>query len=200
MNPTMKNHRLILFLPAVSAVLATLLASSCGRAPGPETSALPAGQSAPQLAAYFTDARPAGAIPVRQLRQQFSPGTEVVVEGIVAGVNEPFSPDYAVFVLADRGIQTCDTIPGDRCPSPWDACCADPAALKESRITVQVSGPDGTPIPATLKGVHGMAEMDRMVVEGRVSDQSNSDNVILEAARFYRVPDGEAAAASGDSG
>ncbi len=163
-----------------SAAIALAL-SACG-----EKSAETAAPADPRVEAVFVATEPAGAISVIEARKNPAPGTEVTVIGRVAGAMEPFSKDFATLVLADDTVMTCERNPGDSCPTPWDACCVEPKTLAASRLSVQVSGADGQPIDATLKGAKGLKELDQIVIRGKVAPGSNAENLMIEATAIYR--------------
>jgi len=165
----------------VPATVLALALSACGEKSG--DTAAPAD---PRLEAVFLADEPAGAVSVIEARKSPAPGTEVTVIGRVAGAMVPFSNDFATLVLADETVMTCDRKPGDSCPTPWDACCVEPKELAASRLSVQVNGADGRPIGATLKGVKGLKELDRIVVKGKVAPESSAENLIVEAAGIFR--------------
>jgi len=167
-------------LPLLSAAFALGL-SACG-----EKSVETAAPVDPQIESIFVADEPAGAISVLEARKTPSPGTELTVTGRVAGVMEPFSKDYAMLVLADDTVMTCDRNPGDACETPWDACCVEPKVLAASRLSVQVTGTDGQPVGATLKGVKGLKELDQLIIKGKVAPGSTGENLIIEATGIFR--------------
>lgn len=140
----------------------------------------------PALESVFTDSAPAEAISVVQARQSAAPGDEIVVTGKIAGAMHPFTEGFAMLVLADQALQTCDLIPGDECPTPWDACCATPEELKAQRLTIRVNGPDGTIVPASLEGVQGLDELDSLVVSGKVAAESTPENLVVDVDSIHR--------------
>lgn len=141
----------------------------------------------PAISAVLSETAPAGAISVVEARKNAAPGAKVVVEGIVAGTMSPFAEGFATVVVGDLAMETCDKVPGDSCPTPWDACCADPDTLKGMRLTLQVSDAEGRPVPQSLKGINGLAEMDRVVAEGTVAPNSTPENLVINVSRFHRA-------------
>lgn len=173
----------------VQIIAATSIAfalSSCGDST--EEAAPEANASDPKLEAIFVEADPGNAVSVIEARKDVTPGNEVTLVGRVGGALNPFTEDYALFVLADNTLETCDRIPGDECPTPWDACCADPDVIKNSRLTVQVLGADSRPVEQSLKGVKGLKELDELVITGTVADTSTADNLIVNATSIYQKP------------
>lgn len=142
----------------------------------------------PRLAAVFVTEEPSGALSVIAAREQARPDTQITVVGRVAGLMEPFSKDFAILVLADDTVMTCERNPGDACETPWDACCVDPKVLAASRLSVQITGENGQPLAGTLKGVNGLKELDRLIISGTVAPGSSPDNLIIDATRIVRAP------------
>ncbi|MBL9151376.1 MAG: hypothetical protein JNK37_02770 [Verrucomicrobiales bacterium] len=177
LKPTMKTN------PILFTLVATLALTSCG-----EKAESPAQSTNPRLQALFVAEEPKGALSVLEARKSGQPGAEITVVGRVAGVMEPFSKDFATLVLADDTVMTCDRNPGDACETPWDACCVEPKVLAASRLSVQVMGDGGQPITQTLKGVNGLKELDRLIIQGRVAQGSNADNLIIEATGIFPKP------------
>lgn len=139
----------------------------------------------PAVDAVFLDAKPEGAISVLEARKSAKPGDTVTISGKIAGTMNPFTEGYASFVLADRTLETCDLIPGDECPTPWDACCVEPGVIKASRLTLQIVGDDGRPVAASVKGAHGLAELAPLVVTGTVAEGSTEENLIVNLSGLF---------------
>ncbi len=142
----------------------------------------------PAIQAVLSPVAPDGATSVVEARKTAKPGEKVTVEGIVAGTMSPFAEGFASVVLGDLAMETCDKIPDDKCPTPWDACCADPDTLKGMRLTLQVSDAQGRPVGQSLKGISGLAEMDRVIAEGTVDANSTAENLVIHVSRLHRVP------------
>lgn len=180
-----KRSRLRLCVITGASLVVVVTLAGCGEAP--QASEPPARQEASSpLNTVFVDSAPQGALSVHEARERIEPGAILTVQGRVAGSKEPFSEHYATLLLADNSLETCDNRPGDSCSTPWDACCMPQETIAKARISVQVVGTDGRPISETLKGVHGLTELDPIVVTGTVAEGSTRDNVILNAAAIYR--------------
>jgi hypothetical protein len=108
----------------------------------------------------------------------------LVVEGFIGGMKNPFTANRAVFVLGDDSLETCDEIPGDNCPTPWDACCEDRRRIVNSTMSVQIIDHNGTIIDGTLEGVGGIKAGKRVKVKGRVSNKSTAPSFILNAEQI----------------
>ncbi|MEM1296377.1 MAG: hypothetical protein AAGH89_13500 [Verrucomicrobiota bacterium] len=168
--------------PILTAALFGFALSSC------EDSSSEADASDPKLESLFVETDPGEAKSVIEARKDPTPGSEITLVGRVGGTLKPFTEEYALFVLADNTLETCDRIPDDECPTPWDACCADPEVIKNSRLTVQVLGEDARPIEQSLKGVKGLKELDEVVVTGTIAATSTPENLIVNATSIYQKP------------
>jgi hypothetical protein len=115
-------------------------------------------------------------------------GQTVTIRGRVAGQVEPLAKNRALMTLLDSSVKTCDTIPGDTCKTPWDACCEPADALAAHSATVQVVGTDGRPIKATLAGVGGIQPLKQVVVSGKAKRAEGADALIVEATQIYVTP------------
>ncbi len=190
----MKISHSISNLPTLGLVSLTALAlTACGEKAGDDGSDEGSASASldPKIESVFLSSEPGGALSVIEARKRAEPGTALTVTGRIAGAMEPFSADYATFVLADESLMTCERNPGDSCQTPWDACCVDPKDIAASRLTVQILGEDGRPIDRSLKSVHDLAELDTLVVTGTVADGSSEQNLILNADGIFPKPEKE---------
>ena len=178
---TIPTLRTTLRLAVLSAIP---FLASCEKKEGGETSEGEASID-PAVEAIFLETSPEGAVTVTEARQSAKPGDEITVSGKVAGTMKPFVDGYASLVLADRALETCDMIPGDECPTPWDACCVAPEKIKASRLTLQVLDGNGQPVATTLEGVRGLAELDPLVVKGVVAEGSNEENLVVNVTGLF---------------
>jgi len=181
-----KSHPTRTIVLAAGLAVASLFLAGCG-SEEPAESAETEGLD-PRIDGVLLEDAPAGAVSVTELRKGAEPGAEVAVIGRVAGAREPFAEGFASLVLADASLETCERIPGDTCPTPWDACCVAPEELQASRLSVQVRGEEARPVPQTLKGAGGLTELDTLIVTGTVSEESTADNVVIEASGIFRKP------------
>jgi hypothetical protein len=138
----------------------------------------------------FVDAKPEGtATPIPQARKMLNPGDEVLLEGLVMGVLNPFVDGRAVFVLGDEGtITPCDAMAEDHCSTPWDACCDPKEVRAAGTATIQVLGDDGKVLGHGLKGVGGLKESSRVTVRGIVAPISSAAAFVVNAKAVYVAP------------
>ncbi len=174
-------------LMQLTLISAASLLVACGDSGKPSADREPASPPHPAIAAVLADAAPDGAVSVLAARKAAKPGESITIEGIIAGAMSPFAEGFASVVVSDLSVETCDKIPGDNCPTPWDACCADPDVLKGMRLTLQVSGEDGRPVAQSLKGISGLKEMDTVIAEGTVAAGSTAENLVVNVARLHRT-------------
>jgi len=190
MKPFLSLHSIRSLRPPL-AVLAAGILPLCGllvacgdKAPSePESSAA---EIDPRIEALRLDEAPPEPLPVQEARKDPAVGSEIVVVGRVGGVDHPFAETHAMLVIIDDEVETCERIPGDECPTPWDACCEDPDKLKAMRLTVQVNDETGQPLPVGLQGTWGLAELDEIVVVGTVAEGSSEENLVLSATGIFR--------------
>ena len=182
----MKAHLLLKQAPQITSLALAAFLTACG---GSDESGSGEGDGAQssvsEIEAIVLGSAPEGAITVSEARKSAKPGETVTISGKIAGTMNPFTEGYASMVLADRALQTCDLIPGDECPTPWDACCADPEHIKASRLTLQIVDPEGLPVTENFKGVIGMKELSPLVVTGVVAEGSTAENMIINLSGLY---------------
>lgn len=176
------NHPLSLLILAAAAVSFTCCSES-GKKADTRTASVN-----PTIEAVLTTTEPAAAVSVLEVRKSAKPGDTVTVTGMIAGVESPFTDGFASIVLGDHSMKTCDKVDGDSCETPWDACCEDPAALKGARLMIQVVDSAGRPVAQGLKGVSGLKELDHLVVEGVVTEDSSPENLVINVNRLFRKP------------
>ncbi len=182
---------------AMAAVLA-----GCGdgakeaAAPVPPTGGGPApvaggGAAAPAAlpADLFATAAPAGAKGVLAVKKEAKEGETVVLRGKVGGSVAPFLAGRAVLSIVDTdGMVSCEAMPDDACPTPWDYCCEEPNRLAEGSATVQVVGADGRPLKAPLEGAGGLKPLRIVVVEGVVGPRPDPKVLVVNATRIHVEP------------
>lgn len=173
---------------SMTILAAAFLLAACGDSEKSSVGVTSAVTPLPQIAAVLAETAPSGAVSVVEARRNAEPGARVTVEGIVAGTRFPFTEGFASIILGDLAMETCDKISGDECPTPWDACCADPDVLKGQRLTLQISDAEGRPVAQSLKGIEGLAEMNQITAEGTVAPSSTPENLVINVSRLHRTP------------
>ena len=138
------------------------------------------------LDAFLVTEAPADAQQISKVFEDPSPGREVILSGEIMGQMEPFADGYAIVTLGDpTKITPCNRIPGDGCPTPWDNCCDDRAVIKKSITTIQFLDENGKVIKAGLKGYQGIKELSFLTVKGKIAEQSNAENLLINATAFH---------------
>jgi hypothetical protein len=152
-----------------------------------------------QQAAAPAPAQPAEALPANLIvatppaeakevveARKANDGDEVVVRGRIGGSAKPFTEGRAVFQLVDLAMKTCNQAsPMDDCKTPWDYCCDDKADVFAKSVTVQVLGPSGQPLRASLDGVGGLKPMGEVAVKGTVKKSPDGKAVTVNATELY---------------
>ena len=124
------------------------------------------------------------AISVLEARKRNEADQLLVIQGFIGGMVEPFTQSRALFILGDESIKTCDKIPGDHCPTPWDACCEDRKKLIDGSITVRLVDNQGQILQGTLKNVMGIEAGKIIKVECIVDSQSMPSSMVVNAKRI----------------
>ena len=151
----------------------------------------PKTEVAPQAAlpaGLIVSAAPQDAKDVKALRQSAKQGDAVVLRGKIAGRKDPLAEGRAVMNVLDLSVATCENMPGDGCPTPWDACCEPKTDVAAGSATVQVNGTDGKPLKLSLNGAGGIAPGKQIVVAGTVSSASDAPILVVDAKQIYVTP------------
>ena len=179
-----------MFLAAALAIAGAVAIGGCDQDDAPATPA-PAEPTAESAAAaalpakLFLDKAPDGAVELAAAKKSAKRGDEVIVRGRVAGQKDPLAPNRAILTLLDASVKTCDQMPGDSCPTPWDACCEPRESLQASTATIQVVDADGKPLKTTLRGTNGIDPLKELVVVGKVTDAGDNNTLVINATALY---------------
>lgn len=140
--------------------------------------------TSPELAAVFVDTIADEASPIHLARSTVQPGDVIVLKGQVMGALEPFVEGRAAFILGDREKLTpCNEMGADdHCPTPWDACCDTKEDFRVGTATIQVVGEDKRVLKEGLEGVGGLEKLSKVILKGRVAEQSGPDNLVINAS------------------
>lgn len=164
------------------AALACLALAACDK-PAPSASSTPA-----DTQAWLLTEAPADARTVAEIKPTAAEGDTVVLRARIGGRSEPITPGAGVFLVVDPGVPSCDQIPGDNCPTPWDYCCEPRERLSAGTATVQLVDADGSPITADLIAA-GFAPLDEVIVTGTVGARPSPQVLTILARSIYRQPD-----------
>ena len=152
-----------------AVLLAAPLAPIAIEPPKPTTP--PGAPNAPAIPKeVFVTEKPKDAKPVAEAKKTAKTGDTVVIEAKIGGRGEPFVKNRAIFIVADRKLKSCDEIPGDTCPKPWDYCCEPAESKKANMMTVQFVDKDGKPLKVGAQGEGGLEPLALIVFEGTVAE------------------------------
>jgi hypothetical protein len=176
----MKSVHAVLCLAALMMAI-----PSCGDGSSSHPSAQAPAASLPQD--LFTTVSPENPHGVKELRENAKPGDEVVVTGRIGGRVDPFSPDRAIVLIAEKSMPTCDKAGSmENCKTPWDYCCDDPSMVAANLATVQVVDAAGKPLKASLQGAGKLQPKSEIVVKGKVAQKDDKMLVINATSIFVK--------------
>ncbi|HEX6962408.1 MAG TPA: hypothetical protein VF175_11110 [Lacipirellula sp.] len=127
---------------------------------------------------------------VIKVRKEAKNGEEVVVIGRIGGRTNPWVKGAAAFTIVDESVKSCDQIPGDTCPTPWDYCCE--AGLPQKTVFVSFVDEAGKIVKKDARKLLKVRELRTVVIKGKVK-RDKSDNVSIQATSLYVRPDTRAA-------
>ena len=178
---TMKSNSLLLTIPLS---LALISCDSSNR--GADKDKSPDDSAPHALSAVLLTEPPEDAVTITEARQNPAPGTRIILSGKVMGNENPIIKSRALLTLGDPAkITSCDLVPGDECPTPWDVCCDDPDVVTASIATIQVLDEQGKPRKAGLRGLGSLKELSSLIVVGEVAEGSNENNFLVNATGIY---------------
>lgn len=151
-----------------------------------ETKTKPA---SPELKAVFVSSIPDEASPIHLARTTVQPGDVITLKGQVMGALEPFVEGRAAFILGDREKLTpCNEMgDDDHCATPWDTCCETKENFRNGTATIQILGANDRPLKEGLEGVEGLEKLSKILVKGRVAEQSGPGNLVVNATAIQIV-------------
>jgi hypothetical protein len=172
------------FIMRSLVVLAVGLPAGCGKTNPPAAQ----GPSA-DGAKFLLAEEPAGAVPVKAVREAAKDGDEVAIVGRIGGTAKPWVPGRAGFQIVDPSFQPCNEKPGDTCPTPWDYCCDPKEELVKGMATVKVVDAGGQTVPVDARELLGLKELETVVIRGRAK-RDDQGNLTVLAAGVHRRPSG----------
>lgn len=167
-------------IPLVLACLATLTLTGCDK-PTSSLGVAPSDHSTWLLTEAPTDAKPVG-----EIKPTAAEGDRVVLRARIGGRANPITPGAAVFIVIDPSVPSCDQIPGDTCPTPWDYCCEPRESLNANSATIQLVDADGNPIQADLTAA-GLKPLDEVIIIGTVAARPSEQVLIIRATGIHKV-------------
>ncbi|MEM6567387.1 MAG: hypothetical protein AAF957_03195 [Planctomycetota bacterium] len=176
--------RQLLFTPVLLALFLLPCAVGCsgGAADANTSDAGEAAVGAPTTLpeSFWSSNTTADAKDVFTLREEDLAGQTITVRGTV----KDFVEGLAAFVLVEDSLLSCDEIPGDSCPTPWDYCCTDPDELARGTAFVEFHD-DGRPGEWAVEGFHGIERLSEVVVTGELSiDEADNLSLVATSIRL----------------
>ncbi len=176
--------RTLLLIAVGAGLLGCDRAETAATAPSPAAKA----QAGELPAGLILSSMPAGAQTVKQVRTGAKDGQEVVVRGMIAGRVDPIAENRAILTLLDPSMKTCDTMAGDTCKTPWDACCETAEDIAANSVTAQVVDEAGTVLKRGLGGVAGVKPLKEVVVKGKLKVSPDGKAAVVDATGLYISP------------
>jgi hypothetical protein len=177
----MKHMRLLSM-----GLLVITLAAGCNEATklAEKTTAAPVSEA--DKAKYVLPEEPAGARPVRAVRQEAKDGDDVVIVGRIGGEAKPWVEGKAAFWIVDASVKSCKDNPGDNCSTPWDYCCEPKEQLRQAMATVKVVDDQGKTVAADARQLLGVKELQTVVVRGQAKRDENGNLTVLATGLYVR--------------
>ena len=161
-----------------------LALAACGKTDTSNASNLPSSVTVP--ASLFVTTRPEKALDLLSVKNSAKEGDEVVFLARVGGRAKPFADGFAMFVVADPSLQSCELMgEEDHCPIPYDYCCEDPQKITKGIATIQVVDAKGTPLRTSLEGVGGLEGSKFLVIDGVVTEKNDEGLFTIDARKIW---------------
>lgn len=134
---------------------------------------------------YILSAAPSDFQNVIAARESVKNDDEVVLFGQIGGSHDPWVEDRAMFTIVDDSLKSCDEIPGDTCPKPWDYCCETPK-LKNATALVKVVDEQGEPVKTDARELLGVRELTSVIVKGKALRDDAGNLTVLATGVFVK--------------
>jgi hypothetical protein len=168
----------------LSAVLAGALAAGCGGTQEPTRPAAGPPQAGGDGKKYLLTAEPAGARPVKDVRQDAKDGEDVVMVGHIGGAKKPWVEGRASFLVVDPSVKPCP--PEEGCKTPWDCCCEPREELLKVMATVKIVDSQGQTVATDARQLLGVKESQTVVVRGKAKRDEHGNLTVLADGVFVR--------------
>jgi hypothetical protein len=132
---------------------------------------------------FVLDQSPENPQEVIAARESVEDGEEVVILGRIGGSADPWIEGRAIFTLVDNSLKSCDQIPGDNCPVPWDYCCATDK-LPQASALVKVVDESEQPVKTDARELLGVRELTEVVVQGKAK-RDDGGNLTVLASKIH---------------
>ena len=134
-------------------------------------------------AKYILSEVPSDPQNVINAKESVEDDSEVTLVGRIGGSTDPWIEGRAIFTIVDSSLQSCERIPGDNCPTPWDYCCRTDKVPSASAL-VKVVDETGQPIKSDARELLGVRELTEVVVQGK-AQRDDGGNLTILASRIY---------------
>lgn len=172
-------------MKTTTLLAAFCLLASCKKETATTSTVTPVAPSA-ELSKVLATAPTGEAKDIHTARTTAKPGEEITLTGRIMGNLSPFVPGRAVFIMGDPTIlKACNEMPGDKCETPWDNCCATAEEKKAATATIQIVGSDGRVLKEGIEGAGGLNKLAEVTITGKVAEGSNSDLLLVNATAVH---------------
>ncbi len=171
-----------------TALLAAVLALLAG-SPGCSDSDDAPANTPKQVAlprTLFSSQRPATVVRLREAKAGSKAGDTVTFEARIGGRVDPFVGGRALMLVADPGLESCESM-ADSCKTPWDYCCEARESLLDNTATVRVVDSEGQIVATSLQGAGGLAPLRTVIVTGTVAETSPA-TFLIDATSLHVPP------------
>lgn len=134
---------------------------------------------------YLLRELPEGAQSVMAVHKSSTDKQDVVIEGKIGGRKDPWIGGRAAFQIVDVSLKSCDQIPGDKCPTPWDYCCGQDELIGATAL-IKVVGEDGKLLASDAKSMFQIKELQTVVVRGTVRRDDKGNLTVLASGLYVR--------------
>ena len=137
-------------------------------------------------ARFFSEIRPTTPPNLLEVKETAKAGEDVTFLARVGGRAKPFASGFAMFVVADPSLVSCE-LKGevDHCPVPYDYCCEPPEKIKAGLATIQFSDDEGMPYQVSAQGAGGLEGSKFVIIEGTVLERNDDGLFTVEASKVW---------------
>ena len=91
-----------------------------------------------------------------------------------------------LFRSGDESLETCDELPDDHCPTPWDACCEDKDKILAGTLSVQILDENASlkRMIGSLEGIQGLQAGSKIKILCEVDKESIPDSMLVNARQI----------------
>jgi len=167
---------------SLTTCLGVILAVGCTQQ-DPSASRAAGSGSAVDGSKFLLSEEPSGAEDVIAVRNSAEDGDDVLVVGRIGGSENPWTEGRAAFSVVDGSLKACSDIPGDKCATPWDYCCATDK-LPTAAALVKVVDENGELVKADARELLNVKELSTVVVRGK-AQRDDAGNLTVLASGVY---------------